>query len=141
RVAITKALTVQSVNGPAVTVIQGWQISGTTNGIGAARCVYVTNNATLSGFTLINGATRNGGDGTTEQSGGGVWCASTGATVSNCVITGNSAYYAGGGAYSGTLKNCMLIGNVGQSQGGGANNSTLINCAVVSNWAGFGGGA
>jgi PKD repeat protein len=140
RVAITKALTVQSVNGPAVTVIQGLQVPGTINGVGAVRCVYITNNATLSGFTLTNGATRTSVDTTLEESGGGVWCASTSSLVTNCVVTGNSAYSSGGGAYSGTLKNCMLVGNVGRTDGGGASRSTLINCAIVGNSSASGGG-
>ena len=55
RVAVYKRLTVQSVNGPAATIIQGaWDPA--TNGPMAVRCLWITNGATLRGFTLRNGA-------------------------------------------------------------------------------------
>jgi hypothetical protein len=138
RVYVFNPVTVQSVNGPAVTVIKGYQVPGTTNGANAVRCVYLNNGTTLSGFTLTNGATPNFGFG------GGVYCQSTNCLVTNCVITGNASYDGGAGAYYGTLRNCALIENIAPSNGwgGGANNSTLVNCLVAGNFAGYiGGGA
>jgi hypothetical protein len=96
RVAVTKVLTLQSVNGPEVTVIQGYRVPGTTNGATAVRCVYLANGAVLIGFMLTNGAT-----GTISDNGGGVWIQTDihGSTsvISNCVLTGNSAGNGGGG--------------------------------------------
>ena len=119
RVAVTKVVTVQSVNGPDVTIIKGFQVPGTTNGTSAIRCAYLANGAVLSGFTLANGATRESGDYLYEQSGGGVLCAGTGATVTNCSLVGNSANSYGGGAYHGTLNNCTIMGNRTINCGGG----------------------
>jgi hypothetical protein len=132
-VVVDKPLTVQSVNGPGVTVIDG---------VGAVRCVYLTNNAVMVGFTLTNGWI--------PAYGGGVYCESTNSVLTNCVLTGN---HEGGGAYGGTLNNCTLTGNSAFStrddcslgcfaNGGGAYSCTLNNCTLTGNWAtGWGGGA
>ena len=137
RVAVTKSLTVRSVNGPAVTSIVG---SG-PGGPAAVRCVYLTNDAVLSGFTLTNGATQTSGDSIMNQSGGGLWCESGTNVVSNCVLTGNSASYGGGGAYSGTLSNCTLTSNLA-TEGAGAYSGILSHCVLTRNSASFvGGGA
>ena len=146
RVVVDKAVVVRSVNGPEVTVIQGYQGPGYYNGIGdgAIRCVYLTNDTVLSGFTLTNGATRVSGDIGREQSGGGVWCESTTAMVMNCTLAGNSAFYYGGGTYGGTLNNCTLTGNSVYEHGGGAASCTLNNCTLTNNStgpSGEGGGA
>ncbi|MGA2177433.1 MAG: PKD domain-containing protein [Verrucomicrobiota bacterium] len=124
-VAVTKPVTLRSVNGPGVTVI---------NGGGTNECVYLANDAMIMGFTLTNGAANDGG---------GVWCESTSAVLSNCVLSGNSAWNVGGGAYGGTLNNCTLFGNSAPN-GGGVADSTLNNCALTGNtasYSGYGGGA
>ena len=77
RVNVDKPLSVRSVNGPSFTTIAG----GGTN-----RCAYLTNNASLSGFTLTNGFA--------SGLGGGV----AGGTVNNCILSGNSAGNGGGAA-------------------------------------------
>ena len=126
-VRVNTPLTLRSVNGPDVTVIDGG---------GAMRCLYLTNDTVMVGFTLTNGVDGNGG---------GVYCESSSAVLTNCVITGNRAVYVvgggtGGGAYGGTLNNCTLTGNSAYDGGGGAGayGSTLNNCTLTGNspaWA------
>jgi hypothetical protein len=131
RVTVDKPLMVQSVNGADYTTILGYQVPGTTNGDSAIRCVYLTNGAALSGFTLSRGA---------ADGGAGVWCESTNAWIYNCTLTNNSGRYRGG-AYGGTLTNCTLTGNTAYSgYGGGAWGSTLIHCTLTGNFAAHGGG-
>ncbi len=130
RVAVDKPLTRRSLNGPESTIING----GYSN-----RCVYLTNGASLSGFTLTDGS---------AQVGGGLWCESRNAVISNCVVSGNGAL-EGGGASGGTLNNCVISGNgvrfyayVPRNQtfrftvsGGGASGGTLNNCILSGNHA------
>ena len=157
RVVVDKAITVQSVNGPAVTLITGYQIpASSTAYTNNVRCVYLTNNAVLDGFTVANGATLALGTETNQLSGGGVFCESTNAMLTNCWLTGNlclSQYNfgsgTGGGAiYQGLLNNCVISNNMVSTNrlsdsvpGGGAFQSVLNNCLIVSNLSKFGGGA
>jgi hypothetical protein len=139
RVAVGKPLSLRSMNGPQFTTVDGG---------GTARCVYLTNGASLSGFALTNGFARYGG---------GLLCESTNAVASNCVVSGNSAgsnedqpYAAGGGVYGGTLNNCLLTGNLAfrvdgwsgdvSGSGGGASGCILNDCTIAGNWSVFGGG-
>jgi hypothetical protein len=135
RVVVDKPLSLRSANGPQSTIIDGGHL---------LRCVCLTNNAALSGFTLINGVSP-------IDPGGAIWCASGSAVVSNCVISGNEAlsFYGdncGGGAYGGTLNNCTLTDNalryvrsdfnavsVLTACGGGAAYCTLNRCTLSLN--------
>ncbi len=147
RVVINKAVTVQSINGPNVTEIAGYQMPEVTNGESAVRCVYMTNGATLIGFTLTNGATltaTNYSPDLHEEYGGGIWCESTNILILNCVMAGNAAMWAGGGVVNGMLSNCTFTANSAGTYdgfGGGAYNSILNNCLLANNWAYYGGGA
>lgn len=135
RVYAVVAVKIQSVNGPAVTIIKGYQVPGTTNGSSAMRCVYLGEFSTLSGFTLTGGATQAGGNG------GGVYAVAN-CVVSNCVIAGNAASGNGGGCFgtSSLLVNCVISGNGSGASGGGANNCLLNYCTVTNNFAMNGGG-
>lgn len=152
RVVVDRPIMLRSVNGPEVTVIKGRQVPIATGlppiNTGSIRCLYLTNGAVANGFTLTNGATTFSGDSITEQSGGGVFCSSTAALLTNCVITGNAAA-SGGGAYSGTLVQCKLQRNAVVYAGGGILSGNLRSCILTGNYAGngswigdgFGGGA
>ena len=135
RLAVDKALTVRSVNGPSVTFVSG----ASPVGVSAVRCVYLASGALLTGFSLTNGATLSSG----EASGGGAWCESSSAVLSNCVIAGNSAADDGGGVAGGTLNSCVPAGNSAAYDGGGVAGGTLNNCILSNNSAlyGNGGGA
>ena len=137
RVALAKRVTLRSVNGPAVTLIQGWQVPGTTNGDAAVRCVYLDSQAALIGFTLTNGATKSHNSGTAvDELGGGAWCDSTYPLISNCVVTCNSSANEAGGVYGGTLDDCVVSGNMSC----GANSSILIHCLITGNSGASAGG-
>ena len=122
RVSVTKSVTLQSVNGAVLTKIDGGNVM---------RCVYLTNGAALTGFTLMNGST--------AGNGGGLLCSSSGAFVSDCSIINNTSYAGnggGGGAWGGSLSNSVITGNSCPSaNGGGANNCTLNSCIISNNSA------
>jgi Putative binding domain, N-terminal/Viral BACON domain len=126
RVAIDKPVTVRSLTGPESTFIEGRGVGGNM------RCVYVTNGAILSGFTVANGEPLFPPVEDPDFDGGGVWSEPNG-VISNCVLTGNFTEGGGGGAYGGTLYRCTLIHNRSSFGGGGASFGTLYDCMVVSN--------
>jgi PKD repeat protein len=150
RLALDKAVRVESVNGPTATAIVGrWHSEASPLGGGALRCVYVADGAVLSGFTLSNGATFAAAN-VSNGRGGGLFLAQ-GGLATNCVITACRAWSGGGAAsdpsLAGELRGCTLITNVALAAGssplgGGAANVTLTDCSAISNaCAGSGGGA
>ena len=101
-------------------------------------------NSVLDGFSVINGYS--------GYDGGGIYCANSSPTVTNCTFSSNGAYF-GGGMYnnnsSPTVTNCTFTdnraeGGVGCSGGGMFNeeysNPTVINCTFSENYANYGGG-
>jgi len=106
------------------------------------------NNSVLAGFTITNGyipGRWNAGIG------GGILCTNNSSpTITNCIITENSAGWEGGGILctnnsSPTITNCIITGNSAGWDGGGilcANNSspTITNCIITGNSARWDGG-
>ncbi|MCK4664802.1 MAG: right-handed parallel beta-helix repeat-containing protein [Bacteroidales bacterium] len=95
--------------------------------------------AILTGFTITNGYSENGG---------GIYCHNSNPTIENCTFDTNSAYY-GGGIYccvsSPTIFNCIFNGNSAGENGGGiccfyGSVSLIENCTFIGNSAMFGGG-
>jgi hypothetical protein len=145
RVVMTNQVTVISVNGPLVTKILG-DVPPNHHTYGT-RCVWLGSGAKLSGFTVASGGNYLGNynEGAYDDSGGGIRGESSSAMVADCIITGNSGCWYGGGVDNCTLNNCLLTGNnawqfTQGGQGGGAYNCPMVNCTVVGNTAAIGGG-
>ena len=124
-----QAITIQSVNGADVTIIDGKK---------SQRCATLGSatghtDTILKGFTLTNGHARTAG----FYNGGGTCYG----TLHNCVLSGNEATTHGGGAYYSVLHNCVVTGNTTGHDGGGAYSCTLNNCTLSGNKAYQGGGA
>lgn len=143
RVALTKAILVQSVQGAEKTIIKGTGPIGPS----AVRCAYLTNGATLSGFTLTNGCTSPGlFDGTNYTQFGGGALLDNGGRMTDCIITRCSASQSGGGAmlvYGGLLSNCLVEANDADFFGGGVTclgSGIVNNCTLRYNTVNFHGG-
>ncbi|SPE50379.1 hypothetical protein SBV1_1120016 [Verrucomicrobia bacterium] len=122
-VALTKPITVESVNGAQATTLLG--SSGT-------RCAYVGSGAELNGFTLLNG--RVPGDPGMQGSvsgAAGAFCA-TNAVLANCIIASNVGIVV----YGGILTNCWINSNSGPLASGycSIESATLYNCLITSNY-------
>ncbi len=115
------------------------------DGQGSAKhCFYITDNATIDGFSITGGNAFGSGD---DRHGGGVFNKAN-SFINNCLFTGNHADdYHGGGVYtensSLSITNCIFAGNSG-GKGGGLysihNTTEVINCTFSENSALYGGG-
>ena len=131
-VSITKGIRLRGVNGPDHVIIDGAHLY---------RGVLVSNaNATVSGFTIRNGAPHgpSSGAGLHLTHGSAEWLV----VVSNSTM--NGLYGTGGGVYANeaSLSNVVVAYNVSSESGGGiaAEKSTLDRCRIVHNTTGGNGG-
>lgn len=132
-ILITNAVTLSSINGSDMTVIDGQH---------SKRCLTLESGAEINGLTFRNGYS--------DGWAGGVYCraGADSAVLNECIITDCTSVSNGGGAVltGGTLNNCIITANAATgtaATGGGISvkwTGSLIGCTVSSNSATEGGG-
>ncbi|MBQ7732693.1 MAG: hypothetical protein IJT58_01580 [Synergistaceae bacterium] len=146
-VAITKNLTVYGGFKDSDSSIDSRTGTTTIKGVENFKGSIITSNSgniLLDGLT-ITGGNHNEGGSTFENAGGGVHHGSGTLTITNCIITGNTAKF-GGGVFNYdtmTMTNCTVSGNKATNAGGGIYNraiQTITNCVISGNTAEIGGG-
>jgi len=141
-VTVGSGITVTSVNGRDVTIIDG-QYPSYMN-----RCLYLNSGAAVEGFTIRNGYAD-------ADVGGGVYMAmGADCKLVSCTVVSNTAYSRGGGIYCrlGTMiTNCIVRNNITtyaasattDAGGGGvymSNGGSLLNSVIENNTSGYYGG-
>ena len=134
---IGKAITLQSENGPEYAIIDC-----ENSGRGFHVCGALRPRAVIQGFTITNGST--------SDSGGGIYCEWSNLTVNDCIIAANTSDGEGGGVCCNSsgdvaLANCLITGNFSADRGGGVSSAesemTIMNCTITGNSAiNYGGG-
>ncbi|MDF7798983.1 right-handed parallel beta-helix repeat-containing protein [Pontiellaceae bacterium B1224] len=122
-ISVAKNISIQSINGPDVTIVDGGGITRCFN-LGTSPCA-------ISGLTITNGYS--------SDSGGGIFCNNTSQIVSNCVVTGNESDLYGGGMYNGNAIGCLIEDNIA-AYGGGMIWGRAEGCIFLKNEAISGGG-
>lgn len=137
-----KAVTVESADGPEVTVIDGSNCTG-----GVDQCSVVVFVSGEGPDSVLRGFTITGGTGTlydaTHRRGGGIFCHATSPTIENCTVTANSAYNGGGiSAYltaAPRIHGCWIQDNSATNCAGGidSRNSSpeIVDCSILNNSA------
>ncbi len=131
-----------SMNGPAVTVLEGAADPSTTNGPAAVRGALLSNGSVLEGFTVRNGYTASTGDDLLDLDGGGILALGS-SRIENCIVTGCSAFDDGGGirGFSNTrVRNGAVYANRAGDDGGGIYGCAVELTSVAENTAGDSGG-
>ncbi|MCL7488217.1 MAG: hypothetical protein M8357_08615 [Desulfobulbaceae bacterium] len=140
-----KDIVLRSQNGASVTIIDG--NGGTTN----QSTVLVRNgdSSTIDGFTIQNGAGTYSFDPWNGDGGGLNILGSSAPTISDCIVTGNSAVDDGGGisvagGSAATILNTEIDANTAGQSGGGiysdTSSLTIIGATVSNNTSVNGGG-
>ncbi len=159
KIAVTKGITIKSINGYASVIIDGNNVT---------KCFEINHaSAIIDGFTIMNGynpSSFGGGvniiSGGTIQNcyihdnqardGGGIAVDNDG-YVLNCIVENNLASDNGTSGYGGGIRllnggevrNCLVTNNTSVKYGGGINiwsAGDVYNCTIVKNKAPYGGG-
>lgn len=120
-------LTVESVNGPDKTAIDGAQSACAADLDSIGTSGSAPTNTLLRGFTVRNGS---------AYVGGGIY----GGTAENCVISNNTAQAYGGGTIQTVCRDCLVVGNSAGQYGGGTAYGDVWRCVITKNTAFCGGG-
>jgi len=140
QIVITNEITVKSVNGAGVTIVDGGYPATTNRCFFMQQTVWGWTNGIIDGFTIRNGHVSDNGGGIRVEYGG---------NVRNCIIVDNYAGSAGGGVYyhhmfgytdAGGVWNCTIVNNTAVNQGGGVHaydipGGTIRNCIIYYNTA------
>jgi hypothetical protein len=114
---------------------------GNGGGRGSPSATLAATPVTISGLTITGGY---------SSKGGGIYANNALLTINSCNVTGNTAYYSGGGVYIAgyysalTVSNSTISSNTAGNTGGGVATTdaaiTIQQSSVTGNTAGRGGG-
>jgi len=111
----TDNITLESVDSPAITIINGHQSDSAVKIINAQ-------NVMLQGFTITNGD---------AEFGGGIFSANSSPTIKNCIIRDNAANYGGGiyftsNSFANIINNTIVENYAPHNHGGGIYSASSV---------------
>jgi len=162
----TSAMTIQSVNGRDLTILNG--VNASTNrcayfsangsvfdgftvtkyhAYGQAGTIFMNSRSTIINCSFLNNSNTHFGAGSGSGSGGGANVGSGGITITNCIFRDNWVSTYGGAIYGNNMKiyGCHFEGNFVRDYYGAAisissaNENTISNCVIINNSALTGG--